>query len=129
VLSKEVTNMLRSKTDDTPRAELPGQEMTDEQLSLVLGAASAPRTVLPRQAFGKQSVLLTRNRVPVINPERTLAPLYQGFDFAAIHPDLEDPFPKPEPNPPKDPPIPPDLEDPFPPRPPTDFPFPAAFER
>ncbi|MEY2930961.1 MAG: hypothetical protein RL033_1710 [Pseudomonadota bacterium] len=127
LLLKELTNMLRSKTDDAPRA-LPGQEMTDEQLSLVLGAAGAPRTVLPRQAFGK-SALLTRDRVPVINPERTLAPLYQGFDFAGIHPDLEDPFPKPDPNPPKEPPIPPDLEDPFPNPPPTDFPFPAAFER
>lgn len=120
--------MSRSKNDDAPGAPLPGQEMTDEQLSLVLGAA-AP-TVLPRQAFGQQPAVLSRNRVPVINPERTLPPLYRGFDLAEIHPDLEDPFPKPEPNPPpKDPPIPPDLEDPFPRPAPTDFPLPGAFQR
>ncbi|MEY4545649.1 MAG: hypothetical protein RL685_1844 [Pseudomonadota bacterium] len=115
--------MLRSKNDHTPSAELPGHEMTDEQLSHVLGAAGAPQRVLPRQAFGKQSALLIRNRVPVINPERELSSFFQGIDVAGIHPDLEDPFP------PKDPPIPPDLEDPFPNPPPTDFPFPGAFER
>jgi hypothetical protein len=125
--SKVVINMVCSKIDEAPRAEPSGQEMSDEQLSLVLGAASRLQAVSQRQAFStpasaQEFLQLARERVPVINPER----IRQGFDFD-IHPDLEDPWPKPS-TPPEDPPIPPDLEDPFPPRP-DNFPFPVALGR
>jgi hypothetical protein len=130
-------NMVRSKNDEALRADCSGQELNEDQLSAVIGAALTQLTGLRRLPFPTtampvhQVAPLVAHRVPVVRPEQTSS-IFQQFDFggvAAIPPDLEEPkWPKPGPAP-KDPPIPPDLEEPKWPTPPPPSPKDFSFDR
>jgi len=118
---RKAMNMVSSKNcDEALRDDLSGQELTEDQLSLVIGAAGSQRTAIRRLSLtdavtpAQPLAPLVLRRVPVIRPEQAPTQLFGQFDLAGlhldlvgIHPDLEEPWPKPKEPPTKPSPPPP----------------------